>query len=78
MAKTEFKIFLKTDSEQLGAGTITLEGEYASLTPADAVSTVKRELVIDDDFIQFREHLIPRGDFRGLVAEVSCMWKEGS
>lgn len=75
MDKCEFKITLKTANEQLEAGTLILEGDYGTLTPADAVSIVKRELVVDEQFIQFREHLIPKGDFRGLSAEVSCMWK---
>ena len=76
MAKTEFRIHLKTVNEALEAGTITLEGDYGTLTSADAVTAVKPELQIDDDFIQFREHLIPKGDFRGLQAEVTCMWKD--
>lgn len=75
MDKCEFKITLKTINEQLEAGTLTLEGDYGTLTPADAVTAVKPELIIDENFIQFREHLIPKGDFRGLSAEVTCMWK---
>lgn len=75
MDKTEFRIYLKTANEQLEAGTLTLEGDYGTLREADAVRAAKPELEFDDDTVQFRQHLIPRADFRGLQAEVSCMWK---
>lgn len=78
MDKCEFRITLKTANETLEAGTLILEGDYGTLTPADAVRAVKPELELDDTFVQFREHLIPKADFRGLSAEVTCMWKGDS